>query len=74
MSEEKAHQTALACPVCGKHMDVITHPTETLGGMAAAMLGNDGRWVHRNESPQCAEQPGWMQGWVEVPLGVSQCK
>ena len=68
------NRTALACPVCGKHMDVITHESEELSGMAAAMLGGDGRRIHREESPACATKPEWVMGWTEIQLGGEECK
>jgi hypothetical protein len=65
MSTTTIHTTNLRCPVCNEVMDVITHNTEELSDMGAAMIGGDGRREHRRKSPQCADQLPWLDGWVE---------
>jgi hypothetical protein len=61
-------KTALACPVCGKYMDIITHHTQDNSGYGTALLGGDGRSVHRKESPSCAQHRDWVMGWNEIEL------
>lgn len=59
------YATRLLCPVCGAVMDIIKHETPEPSAMGLALLGNDGRYLHRKESPQCAKRSEWIEGWKE---------
>lgn len=59
------YATRLLCPVCLAEMDVIKHDTPEPIGMGLALLGSDGRAIHRKESPKCARDSAWLEGWKQ---------
>lgn len=55
----------LLCPVCDAVMDTINVYSEQASGLTTAMLGGDGRKIHKQASPTCAKDSRWIEGWKE---------
>ena len=63
MASEFQYLTTVTCPVCGAIFDEIHHPTPEPHWQSIAMLANDGRKMHRDQSPQCERDQRWVMGW-----------
>jgi hypothetical protein len=55
------YQTIAKCEMCGKEIDVLSHPEPKMEAIAVAFVLNDSLRDHRQESPGCMRGSG---GWT----------